>query len=66
MFSCAGFKRILSVGIIFSIVGLDLVKDDIEESILRAEIIAPYFNPEHVVIIGRCCDGAERGTDLPF
>lgn len=66
MFPRAGFKRILSVGIIFSIVGLDLVKDDIKVSIFRAEIVTPDFNPKHVVIICRRGDGAERWADLPF
>lgn len=66
MFPRASFERIRSVGIIFSVVGLDLVKDDIKESIVGAEIVPPHFHPEHIVIIRRCGDGAERRADLPI
>lgn len=51
MFLRTCLKRKLGIGIVLSKVGLDLIKDDIEISIIRAEIIPPHFNPEHVVII---------------
>jgi hypothetical protein len=43
---------------------LDLLEDNIEIAILRAEVITPDLNPKHEIILRRCIKCAELGVGL--
>jgi hypothetical protein len=47
----ARFERIGGMRIILTIIGLNLFKYDVEISILRAKVIAPYLDPKHEIVL---------------
>lgn len=57
MLLCTPLKGIVGTRIILPIIGLDLSKNYIKNSIVWTEIIIPDLNTEHKIILGRSNDG---------
>lgn len=65
MLRSACLEGIVCVYIVFPVSGLYLVKDYIEYSIFRAEIISPNFHSKHEIVLRRDRNCTERGVYVP-